>query len=79
MHRAYRKHGYWHRLGGLVLSGLNTELIIHSMPKPLLAAQVFFCRLDRYMPKQKLNLLQFTSRIMAEAGARPPEIVWRKF
>jgi hypothetical protein len=62
-----------------VLSGLNPELIIHSMPEPLLAAQVFFCRLDGYMPKEKLNLLQFTSRIMAEASARPPEIMWSKF
>ena len=62
-----------------MLAGLDTELIIYSMSESLFASQVFFCRLDRYMPEQKLNLLEFTSRIMAEAGARPPEIVWCKF
>ena len=49
------------------------------MPESLFATQVFFRRLHRNMTEQKLDLLQFTSRIMAEASARPSEIMWRQF
>jgi hypothetical protein len=37
----------------------NAEAIIHGLPEPLFASQVFFRRLHRYMTKQELNLLQF--------------------
>jgi hypothetical protein len=64
----------------LILSGkFNTKSIIHGMPESLLAAQVFFRRLHRYMTEQKLDLFQLASRIVTEPSARPPEIVWREF
>jgi hypothetical protein len=62
-----------------MLSGLNAEPIIDGVPESLFASQVFFCRLHGHMTEQKLDLLQLTPRIMAEASARPPEIVWCKF
>lgn len=58
--------------------GFNAEPIIHGMPKSLLAAEVFFCRLHRNMSEQKLDLFQLAPRIVTEPSARPPEIMWRK-
>ena len=31
------------------------------------------------MPQEKLDLLQFTARLMTEPGTRSPEVVWREF
>jgi len=49
------------------------------MPESSLTSQVLFCRLHGDMTEQKLNLLEFASRIITEASAGPPEIVRRKF
>jgi len=51
---------------------LNPEPIIHGVPEPLLASQVFLRSLHGYMTEKELDLLQFASRIVAEAGTRPP-------
>jgi hypothetical protein len=48
---------------------LQANSIIDSIVKPLFTAQVAFCRLDRNVAQQKLNLLQFTASLMAQAGA----------
>jgi hypothetical protein len=39
--------------------------------KPLLAAQIPFCGFDGNMSQEKLNLLEFTSCLMAESRACP--------
>jgi hypothetical protein len=44
---------------------LQTNSIIDSIAKSLFAAQVAFCRLDRNVAEQELNLLQFTASLMA--------------
>jgi hypothetical protein len=50
----------------------NAEPIIHSVPESLFASEVLFRRLHGYMTQQELDLLQLTSRIVAESSTRPP-------
>jgi hypothetical protein len=57
---------------------LQANSVIDSIAKPLLTVQVAFCRLDRNVAQQKLNLLQFTASLMAQAGACASEIVRRE-
>src|SRR6266481_1582348 len=74
------------RLGPLRSSGtqlipelrlwLDSNPIINRLSEPLLASQIFLGRLYRYMTKQELDLLQFTSRIMTEPGTRSSKIMW---
>jgi len=54
---------------------LQANSIIDSIAKPLFAAQVAFRSLDRNVAQQKLDLLQFAIRLMAETGACAPEVV----
>jgi hypothetical protein len=51
---------------------LQAYSIIDGIAKPLLTAQVAFCRLDRNVAQQELNLLQFTASLMAQTGACAP-------
>jgi len=53
----------------------KVEKIVHWMAEILFAAQVVFRGLDRYMPKQELNLLQLTTAIMAELRTSSPQIM----
>jgi hypothetical protein len=48
------------------------EKIVHWMPEVLFAAEIAFRGLDRCVPEQKLNLLQFTPAIMAQLGTSSP-------
>jgi hypothetical protein len=48
------------------------EKIVHWMPEILFAAEIAFRGLDRCVPEQKLNLLQFTPAIMAQLGTSSP-------
>ena len=57
---------------------LQANSIIDGIAKPLLTAQVAFCRLDRNVSQQELNLLQFTASLMAQTGACASEIVRRE-
>jgi hypothetical protein len=50
----------------LVRIRAEVEKIVHRMSKILFATEIVFRGLDRYVPEQKLNLLQFTPTIMAE-------------
>ena len=45
--------------------------VIHGILKTLLAAQIPFCSFDGNMSQEKLNLLKFTSCLMAESRACP--------
>jgi hypothetical protein len=45
------------------------ESIIDRFTQLLLAPDIALCRLHRCMAKEKLNLFEFPSHIMAEAGA----------
>jgi hypothetical protein len=40
---------------------LKTELVVHSVPQFLFAAEVTFRGLNRSVSEQKLDLLQFTA------------------
>jgi len=40
---------------------LDSDLVIYGGGNTLRAAEVALSRLDRHMPEEKLNLLQFTS------------------
>jgi hypothetical protein len=41
----------------------------------LFAAQILLYRLHRYVSQQKLNLLQFTAGLMAQAGETSTQVV----
>ncbi len=46
--------------------GFYTEFVVYSYSQTLLAADMAFCGLHRYMPEEKLDLLKLASRIVAE-------------
>jgi hypothetical protein len=51
---------------------LNTEPIVDSVPKSLLAAQISLRRPNTDMSEQKLNLLQLAAGFVAEPCTSPP-------
>lgn len=59
--------------------GLNADLVVNGVSKMLLAAEISLGRLHGDMPKQKLDLVQFTSGIAAQSGTSPPEVMRGKF
>ena len=44
---------------------LNSELVVEGATQPLLASEVSFGRLNRNVPEQKLNLVEFPAGEMA--------------
>lgn len=52
--------------------------IIHFIKEALFATQVPLRRLHRDVPQKELNLLQFSTGLMARTGASPANIVWRE-
>lgn len=56
------------QLGGKGSPGFDTKFVVYSYSQPLLAADIAFCGLHRYMPEEKLDLLKLASRIVAERG-----------
>ena len=52
-------------------SGCDTKSVVNSYSQTLLAANIAFCGLHRYMPEEKLDLLKLASRIMAESRTGP--------
>jgi hypothetical protein len=54
---------------------LDSQSVVHGNPELLLASEVALCRLDGNVAEQELDLIQFTAREVAEAGARAPQIV----
>lgn len=53
----------------------QADPMIHRAAETLFAPQVPLRRLHRDVSQQELNLLQFTTGLMAKTGTRPPEIV----
>jgi hypothetical protein len=52
-------------------------MIVDRVPQSLLAAEVTLCGLDTHVPQEKLDLLEFSSGLMAKPSTRAPEIMWR--
>jgi hypothetical protein len=50
----------------------EVEKIVHWMSQILLATEIAFRGLDGCMPEQELNLLQLSSTVMTQLGARAP-------
>src|SRR5580692_7859307 len=53
----------------------EVKKIVDRVSEILFAAEIAFCRLNRCVAQQELNLLQFTAAIMAEFRAGPPQVV----
>ena len=64
-----------HRSGAV---WIEPDRVIHGILKPLLAAQIPFCGFDGNMSQEKLNLLEFTSCLMAESRTCPAQVMWSK-
>ena len=58
--------------------GFDTKSVVYSYSQTLLAADIAFCGLHRYMPKEKLDLLKLASRIVAEPRTGSSEIMRRE-
>ncbi len=58
-------------------SGFNADFVVHGESELLLAAEVNFRRLDGYMTKEKLDLVQLASGKMAKTCAGAAKIVRR--
>ena len=54
---------------------LDTDAIVHGPANSLLAAEIAFGCLHRYMPEQELNLVQFSACRMAQLGTGAAKIV----
>jgi hypothetical protein len=52
----------------------DAQSVVNSVPKLLLAPEVSFCRLDRDMPQEELDLIQFATGKVAQTGAGTPSI-----
>ena len=55
----------------------NADLVVHSSTNPLLAAEIAFGCLNGGMSEKELNLVQFSTRCMAQLRARTPQIMRR--
>ena len=51
------------------------EKIVYRMPEILFAAEIALGGLHRCMPEQELNLLQFTTTVVAQLRTGPAQIV----
>jgi len=58
--------------------GSIPSLSLTAILKRCLQADIAFCGLHRDMPQKKMDLLELTSRIMAQARTRPSEIMRRE-
>ena len=52
-------------------------MVVHSLANPLLAAEIPFCCLHGNVPEKELDLIQFSTRSMAQLRARTPQIMRR--
>ena len=55
----------------------DADVVIHGTVDPLLAAEIVFSCLDGNVPEKELDLIQLSTRCMAQLRARPPEIMRR--
>ena len=56
----------------------NAEGVVHGTSNPFACSEVALGRLDRNVPKQKLNLFQFAARSTTKPRACPPKVVRRE-
>ena len=63
---------------GILAFGFDAYTVVDCGANALLAAEVTLGRLNRNVPEEELNLLQFASRRMAQTSTCPPKIVWRE-
>ena len=59
-------------------TGLDPEPIVDGTPQLLLASQVAFRGLNRNVPQEELNLIEFAAGPMTESRACAPKIVRRQ-
>ena len=53
------------------------DVVVHCSANPLLAAEIAFSCLHGNVPKKELNLVQFSTRCMAQPRARTPQVMRR--
>jgi hypothetical protein len=53
----------------------QSDPVVDWVAQALLATKIAPSSLNRHMSEQELDLFEFTSRLVAEPGARPAEIV----
>jgi hypothetical protein len=53
----------------------KTNLVVHGRDEPLTRAEIALRSFDRSVTKQELDLLQFSSSGMAQAGTRAAEVM----
>ena len=53
------------------------DVVVHCSANPLLAAEIAFSCLHGNVPEKELDLIQFSTRCMAELRARTPQIMRR--
>ena len=58
--------------------GFDTDAVVHRSTNPLLAAEIAFSCLHGGVPEKELDLIQFSTRSMAQLGTRTPQIVARR-
>lgn len=54
----------------------QSDLVVDSVVETLFASQVPLRRQHRDVPQKELNLLQFSTGLMAKTGASPTEVMW---
>jgi hypothetical protein len=64
-------YGPWASLRSRRIIRFNAHSVVDGRAQSLLAAEVAFCRLDREVSKQKLDLIQLPTGKMAEPRAVP--------
>ena len=55
--------------------GFEPHRVVHGAPQLLRAAEIAFRRLNRDMPEEKLDLIEFAACEVTETGAGAPEVV----
>ena len=65
----YRQVRLWPKIG------LKTNLVVHGRDERLTRAEIALRGFDRSVAEQELDLLQFSSSSMAQAGARAAEVM----
>jgi hypothetical protein len=54
----------------------DANVVVHCSANPLLVAKIAFGCLDGNVSEKELDLIQFSTRCMAQFRARTPQIVW---
>src|SRR5271155_3761002 len=74
----FRREKAFLGITSFVRAGLYPNPIIDCRPDALPRSEVLLSGLNRDMAEEKLDLIQFTARIPANACTRSAKIVWRK-